>query len=139
MISRSGQAGREKSWIIRKMLLKLVTSFEAVDFTKTLFTHKEAGEMSCLVDCILSLFPYARLAEDPEASLLIVAVQTSFRRGGEASTSADLVSKQVVKDCLYSLEILDKWKSGKQIFLIKAKSTDLFLLSATLHSCAAHF
>jgi hypothetical protein len=109
-IRRSGK--RKKSWVIEKSChKKLLTSLGAVDFTKTLFTNKESGEMACLLDRILGLSPHARLTEDAEARLLTEAVQTSYRRGGEASTiSSDSVSKEAVKDRLHSLEIPDEWE-----------------------------
>ena len=109
-IRRSGK--RKESWVIEKNChKKLVTSLGAVDFTKTLFTNKESGKMACLLDQILGLAPHARLTEDAEARLLTEAVQTSYRRGGEASTiSADSVSKEAVKDRLHSLEIPDEWE-----------------------------
>lgn len=109
-IRKSGK--RKQSWIIEKNChKKLFTSLGTVDFTKTLFTNKESGEMAYLLDRILGLSPHARLTEDAEARLLTEAVQTSYRRGGEASTiSPDAVSKEAVKDRLHALEIPDEWE-----------------------------
>lgn len=109
-IRRSGK--RKRSWVIEKNChKKLLTSLGAVDFTKTLFTNKESGEMACLLDRTLGLSSHARLTEDAEARLLTEAVQTSYRRGGEASTiSSDAVSKEAVKDRLHALEIPDEWE-----------------------------
>lgn len=109
-LRKSGK--RKLSWVIEKNChKKLVTSLGAVDFTKTLFTNKESGEMMYLLDQILGLDPHTRLTEDAEARLLKEAVQTSYRRGGEESTiSEDSVSKEAVKDRLHSLEIPDEWE-----------------------------
>lgn len=109
-LRRSGK--RKRSWVIEKNChKKLVTSLGTVDFTKTLFTNKESGEMTYLLDRILGLEPHTRLTEDAEARLLTEAVQTSYRRGGEASTvSEDSVSKETVKERLHALEIPDEWK-----------------------------
>lgn len=109
-IRNSGK--RKQSWVIEKNChKKLLTSLGTVDFTKTLFTNKESGEMTCLLDRVLGLDPHTRLTEDAEARLLTEAVQTSYRRGGEASTiSEDSVSKEAVKDRLHSLEIPDEWE-----------------------------
>jgi hypothetical protein len=107
---------RKQSWVIEKKChKKLVTSLGAVDFTKTLFTNKESGKMTFLVDKILGLDSHARLTEDAEARLLTEAVQTSYRRGGEACTiSEDTVSKEAVKDRLHSLIIPDEWEKPKK-------------------------
>ena len=84
-LRRSGK--RKRSWVIEKNChKKLVTSLGTVDFTKTLFTNKESGEMTYLLDRSLGLEPHTRLTEDAEARLLTEAVQNSYRRGGKAST-----------------------------------------------------
>jgi hypothetical protein len=103
---------RKMSWIIEKNCRKrLVTSLGTVDFNKTLFTNKESGEMTFLIDRILGMDPHTRLTEDAEARILTEAVQTSYRRGGEECTiSDDSVSKEAVKDRLHSLYIPDEWE-----------------------------
>ena len=107
---------RKQGWVVEKHLKKqLVTSLGTVQFSKTLFTSKESGEMECLVDRILGLGPHARLTEDAEARLLEEAVQTSYRRGGEASTiSGDAISKTAVKNRIHSLTIPDGWAKPEE-------------------------
>lgn len=111
-----GSGKRKQAWVIEKNChKKLVTSLGAVDFKKTMFTNKESSKMTCLLDQILGLAPHTRLTEDAEARLLTEAVQTSYRRGGEASTnSGDSVSKEAVKDRLHSLKIPDEWEKPKK-------------------------
>lgn len=103
---------RKKHWVVEKNIKKsLLTSLGTIHFEKTLFTNRESGEMACLIDRILGLEPHARLTEDAEARLLEEAVQTSYQRGGEASTiSPDSVSREAVKKRLHSLVVPNEWE-----------------------------
>lgn len=96
---------RKKIWHIETRTSKqLITSLGEVTFQKTLFTNKETGVSTYLLDRILGLKMHERLTEDAEARIMEVAVQTSYRRGGRnASLTAD-VSKQTVMNKLYQLQ-----------------------------------
>ena len=96
---------RKEKWsIVRTDHKNLITSMGAVTFEKTLFKNKETGEECYLLDSILGLEKHARITEDAEAKLLEEAVQTSYRRGGEATGPTDTVSKQTVKNKIHRLE-----------------------------------
>lgn len=102
LLKESGK--RKSSWVVEKDSRKhLLTSLGTVYFTKTLFTHKETGKMEYLLDRILGLEKHERMTEDAEAQMLQEAVQTSYRRGGEASCLDGSVSKQTVKNKLHAL------------------------------------
>lgn len=96
---------RLKNWVIEAHDTKqLTTSLGDVQFQKTLFTNRETGKSEYLLDRILGLSPNERLTEDAEARLLEEAVQTSYRRGGEAVSLESEVSKQTVKNKIHQLE-----------------------------------
>lgn len=103
MLKESGK--RMQNWVVEKDVEKqLLTSLGMVCYTKTLFTHKETGEMEFLLDRIMGLEKHARMTEDAEARLLTEAVQTSYRRGGENASILDNVSKQTVKNKIHRLK-----------------------------------
>jgi len=102
MICDSGK--RRLEWTVEQHNWKnLLTSLGNVAFRKTLFENKKTGEMCYLLDRILGLEKGERITEDAEASMLEEAVQTSYRRGGEAASLMDNASKQTVKTKLHSL------------------------------------
>ena len=103
MLKESGK--RVQNWVVEKDVEKqLLTSLGMVQYTKTLFTNKETGEMEFLLDRIMGLEKHARMTEDAEARLLEETVQTSSRRGGESASILDSVSKQTVKNKIHRLK-----------------------------------
>lgn len=105
---------REKWVINRKDAKQLVTSLGTVDFSKTLFRNKSTGELSYLLDDVLGMDPHARMTEDAEAQMLEEAVQTSYRRGGDAVNPSDSISKTAVKDKLHNLRIPHTWEKPEE-------------------------
>ena len=96
---------RRLKWTVEQHNRKsLLTSLGNVTFTKTLFENKETGEMSYLLDKIMGLEKGERITEDAEAAMLEEAVQTSYRRGGEAASILDKASKQTVKTKIHGLK-----------------------------------
>ena len=103
LLKESGK--RQASWVVEKDQEKsLITSLGTVTFTKTLFTHKQTGEMKYLLDEIIGLEKHERMTDDAKAKLLTEAVQTSYRRGGEECSLESNVSKQAVKKKLHELK-----------------------------------
>lgn len=103
MLKESGK--RQVSWVVEKDNEKeLITSLGTVTFTKTLFTHKQTGEMKYLLDELIGLKKHERMTDDASAKLLKEAVQTSYRRGGEECSLESMVSKQTVKNKIHALE-----------------------------------
>ena len=106
---------RLKNWVIEAHDTKqLTTSLGDVQFHKTLFTNRETGKSEYLLDRILGLSPNERLTEDAEARLLEEAVQTSYRRGGEAVSLESEVSKQTVKNKIHQLEFPKNTEKPKE-------------------------
>ncbi len=67
-----------------------------------------------------------RLTEDAEAKLLEEAVQTSYRRGGEAASLMADVSKQTVKNKIHQLQfpehkIPEEKKEVEFLYLVEHK------------------
>lgn len=97
-------AGRKRKWVVDRHEKKtLITSLGAVNFRKTLFKNKETSQRSYLLDTMLGMKPGERMTEDAEAKLSEEAVQTSYRRGGEAASLLDSVSKQTTMNKLHRL------------------------------------
>ena len=94
---------------------KLITTVGEISFKKTLYKSKyecdENGKpIQCyLLDKVLGLIPYQTMTEDAVANILDEAVQTSYRKGGEAA-SKDGVSKGAVKDLIHDLKFPANYK-----------------------------
>lgn len=112
MLRDSGK--RKTKWVIEKTPKEpnksLVTSLGTVHFKKTLFANKKNGEMCYLLDRIMGIEKHERITEDAVAGILEEAVQTSYRRGGEAASIMDKVSKQTVKNVIHGLKFPQGWK-----------------------------
>lgn len=94
---------RSEKWsVVRKDPKQLVTSLGTVQYRKTLFINKTTKERSYLLDRELSLEKHQRITEDAAAQLLTEAVQTTYRKGGEAVSILDDVSKETVMDAQHS-------------------------------------
>ena len=95
---------RKNNWEIVKTDQKgMLTSIGEISYAKTLYKNKNTGSRTYLLDKCLGIEENARLTEDAEACILEEAVQTSYRRGGEAASILDNVSKATVKNKLHSL------------------------------------
>ncbi|MBR0342473.1 MAG: ISLre2 family transposase [Oscillospiraceae bacterium] len=113
MIRESGK--RKLSWVIEKEASKKhTTSLGTVCFRKTLFTNKKTGEMCYLLDRIMGIEKHERITDDAIAKLLEEAVQTSYRRGGEAASIMDDLSKQTVKNVIHGLRFPQGWVKPKE-------------------------
>ena len=96
---------RLEEWsVVRTDDKTLITSIGAVSFKKTLFKNKITGKTRYLLDDLLDFEPHERISEDAYAQLLRECVQSSYRKGGEAVSILDKVSKQTVKEKIHSLE-----------------------------------
>lgn len=107
MICDSGK--RTMDWIVERHDTKsLLTSLGEVTYKKTLFENKQNGEMCYLLDQIMGIEKNERMSEDAVAALLTEAVETSYRKGGEAASLSDKVSKQTVKTKIHNLRFPKK-------------------------------
>ena len=96
---------RLQHWVVESNETKqLITSLGTVTFKKTLFTNRETGESEYLLDRIMGFEKHERISEDAFAKMLKEAVQTSYRRGGEATSLTTDVKKQTVKNKIHELE-----------------------------------
>ena len=96
---------RRASWeVVRTDEKNLITSIGSVRYEKTLFKNKKSGERKYLVDEAMGIDPHERISEDAVAQMLEESVQTCYRKGGEAVSILDKVSKETVKDKLHALE-----------------------------------
>ena len=96
---------RLQHWVVESNETKqLITSLGTVTFKKTLFTNRETGESEYLLDRIMGFEKHERISEDALAKMLKEAVQTSYRRGGEATSLTTDVKKQTVKNKIHELE-----------------------------------
>ena len=107
---------RKKHWNIERHDTKqLITSLGTVTFGKTLFVDKETGKSAYLLDRMMGIEKHERFTEDAIVNLLEEAVQTSYRRGGEAASLEDDVSKQAVMKKIHALEFpMDDSKPEKK-------------------------
>ena len=96
---------RLQHWVVESNETKqLITSLGTVTYEKTLFKNKETGKCEYLLDRIMGLEKHERISEDALAKMLKEAVQTSYRRGGEAISLTTDVKKQTVKNKIHELE-----------------------------------
>ena len=96
---------RRASWeVVRTDEKTLITSIGSVRYEKTLFKNKKSGERRYLVDAAMGIDSHERISEDAVAMLLEESVQTCYRKGGEAVSMLDKVSKETVKDKIHALE-----------------------------------
>ena len=94
-----------KNWRISTTATKqLITSFGAMEYRKTYFKKADEKYTVCLLDRVMKMPPDSRMTEDVIANILTEAVDTSYRRGGEAASDGTSVSKQTVKNILHNLE-----------------------------------
>ena len=95
---------RKKKWeVVRKDCKSMLTSLGEISFEKTLYKDKRTGERTYLLDRYLGIEEKSRMTEDAEAKILAEAVETSYRRGGEAVSITDKVSKSTVKNRIHGL------------------------------------
>ena len=96
---------RKKKWIVdRHEKKQLITSLGTVNFKKTLFKERESDKREYLLDRLIQMESHERMTEDAVAKILKEAVQTSYRRGGEAVNDLDNVTKQTVMNKIHRLE-----------------------------------
>lgn len=103
---------RKNNWYVEKKNCEkdLITTLGTVRFNKTLYVSKtekdENGKpvMCYLLDKVLGLSENQRLTEDAMAKVYEEAVQTSYRRGGEAINESDSIRKSAVKELLHKTE-----------------------------------
>ena len=108
-----GSLKRLEKWVVvRRDKKELVTLAGTVVFEKTLFKNKNDGHSEYLLDKILGIESHERITDASKAQILEEAVQTSYRRGGDAAcVSEDKVSKETVKDILHPLRFPEEKKA----------------------------
>ena len=102
---------RKRNWYVERKgdPKTLTTSLGDIIFFKTLYTSKrerneEGKALTCyLVDKVLNLNPNQTMTEDALANVLREAVQTSYRKGGEAASPKG-ITKGTVKDILHRIQ-----------------------------------
>lgn len=114
---RNSSLRKEKWEIVRKDKKQLITSLGTVYFDKTLFREKESRKSKYLLDDFLKLEKHQRMTEDAVAEMLKETVETSYRKGGIATSINDDVSKETVKDIIHGLKFprMEKPVHKKQV------------------------
>lgn len=100
---------RKRAWVVERKAdeRKLLTTLGKVAFTRALYTSKteldEDGKpLECyLLDRFLQIAPNQETTEDVMANIYEEAVQTSYRKAGEAASNPESVSKGTVKNLLH--------------------------------------
>lgn len=112
---------RKEKWYIEAHDHKqLITMLGTVGYRKTLFTSKEektedGKELMCyLLDKAVGFSENQHISEGAIAKVYEEAVQTSYRKGGEAVSDEDAVSKQTVKEILHKTQFPANFKAPKQ-------------------------
>ena len=97
---------RKKHWYVEHHDTKeLISSLGTVNFKKTFYVDKESGKDGVyLLDRVMGMETHERFTEDAVANLLEEAVQTSYKKGGQAASLEDDVSKQTVMKKIHALE-----------------------------------
>lgn len=102
---------RKRNWVVEHKgdAKTLTTSLGDIIFLKTLYKSKnernEDGKaLTCyLVDKVLGLDPNQTMTEDVLANIYREAVQTSYRKAGEAASPSG-ITKGAVKDVLHKIQ-----------------------------------
>ena len=96
---------------------EMLTSLGSIRYKKTLYRNKRTREYVYLLDEYLGFEEGDRMTEDAEAEVLLEAVQTSYRRGGEAASLTDKVSKATVKNKIHKIEFpkIEEAKEKRQV------------------------
>lgn len=112
---------RKDKWYVEDTDKKqLITTLGTVIFNKTLFRSRterteEGKEVMCyLLDKALGFTENQRMTEGAAERIYKEAVQTSYRKGGEAITSEEKVSKQAVKDLLHKTKFPPNFQVPEQ-------------------------
>lgn len=96
---------RADKWVVvRRDTKPMLTSIGEISYRKTMYRNKKTGERTYLLDRMLGIEEGARMTEDAKAQMLKEAVQTSYRKGGEAASIPDSISKETVKNNLHELK-----------------------------------
>ena len=102
---------RKRNWVVEHKgdAKTLTTSLGNIIFLKTLYKSKrerneEGKSLTCyLVDKVLGLDPNQTMTEDVMANIYREAVQTSYRKAGEAASPSG-ITKGAVKDVLHKIQ-----------------------------------
>lgn len=103
---------RKRKWVVEHKAdgRQLLTSLGWISFTRSLYTSKtELNEkgmpLECyLLDRLLDIAPNQEMTEDVMAKIYSEAVQTSYRKAGEAATTEEGVTKATVKNLLHDTQ-----------------------------------
>ena len=101
---RDSELRKQKYEIVRRDRKITLTSLGNITYKKTLYKHKKTGKRTYLLDKVLEFDEKVRITEDAEAKLLEEAVETSYRKAGNAVSILDNVSKATVKNKIHDLK-----------------------------------
>lgn len=111
---RQNRNKRQDWTIVRRDEAHIMTSLGNVSYHKTLFKNKIDGRHEYLVDQLMGITPHEKMTEDALASLLQETVESTYRKGGEAVSISDSVSKQTVKNKIHSLRFMPEKKNPEK-------------------------
>lgn len=114
-IRRSGY--RKQKWVIdKKFSRELVTSIGTVCYQRTHFRSKEnRKDFIFLLDRIMGIDEREHFTEDAKARILEEAVETSYRKGGEAVNPSGDASRESVMNIIHGLEFPeDSWEKPEE-------------------------
>ena len=101
-------AVRKKDWeIVRKDETSLLTSFGDVKYSRTYFKPKNKGKRQYLVDSIVGINPHDRVSADVVINAINEAIDSSYRKAGEAATYEDTLSKQAVMNKVHQVKVVE--------------------------------
>ena len=96
---------RKKTWeIVRTDQKSIITSIGETTYQKTLFRDKVSKKSRYLIDDLIDIEPGAVTTEDADAAGLVEAVQSSYRKGGDAVSIGSKISKNAIKERIHKLE-----------------------------------
>jgi hypothetical protein len=112
---------RKRNWVVEHKgdAKTLTTSLGNIIFFKTLYKSKrerneEGKALTCyLVDKVLGLEPNQTMTEDAIAAVYKEAVQTSYRKAGEAASPSG-ITKGAVKDILHKIQFPPNFQVPRQ-------------------------
>lgn len=103
-----GSKERKKGWeIVRKDANSLLTSFGAIQYSRTYYKPKSGGKRRHIIDELVGVRPHEKMSSDVVINALEEAVESTYRKAGEEASYVEEISKQAVMNKVHEIEVME--------------------------------